>query len=229
MPPPTPPPPHLKSAQAALKSVFQHLPPPASIPSPGSEPAWGKNKDTMTTITKIHRLKTILPVAAFAMFASVSNAATTYNIDGSNTPQSGESTGTIANTFTLEAPVGGGTVNLTTLSDTWSWELNHLTNNQTFTNGTMTDFNYFDVTLDASGDVTSVLFDGDTSFGFLGIQWDSAYINAAGSRNSGADNRFNYSAGVVFLDNVTVSQVSEPSSLALLSLSGLALLRRRRR
>ena len=185
-------------------------------------------KMNRSTMTMKHRLKTILPLAAVAMFASVSNAAiTSYIFTGSNTPQSGESAGTIVGTFALEAPAGGGTVNLTT-ADTWSWELNHLTNNQTFTNGTMTSFNNFDVTLDASGDVTDVSFDGDSGPNFLGIQWDSTYTNAAGSRNSGADNRFNYSGGVVFLDNVTVSQVPEPSSLALLGLSGLALLRRRR-
>ena len=177
-------------------------------------------------MTKIHRLKTILPVAAFAMFASVSNAATTYNFDGSNTPQAGESPGTLAGTFTLDAPVGGGTVNLTQ-TDIWSWELNHLTNSQTFTNGTMTSFNNFDVTLDASGDVTDVSFDGDTSFGFLGIQWDSTYTN--GSRDAGNDNEFVYNGDRVYLDNVTVSAVPEPGSLALLGLSGLALLRRRRR
>jgi hypothetical protein len=185
--------------------------------------------------------KTTMYVAVVACLmvamVSVSNAAiTSYAFTGSNTPQSGEVAGTMAGTFTLDV-VGAGTVALDN-SDVFSWEYNHDGNNNTFSSdgagtSTVAEFNTgsWYVTVDASANVTNINFDGDYIgyTDYLAINWDSSYTNAAGSRNSGADNRFNYDGGLVFLDNVTVTQVPEPGSLALLGLSGLALLRRRRR
>ena len=125
-------------------------------------------------------------------------------------------------TFSLDV-VGAGTVALTTAND-FSFTLVHNGNTQTFDDATTALYD-FNVTLDQSGVVTSLRFDGDVGDNFLDLKFD---LGATPDRaNSGSSSQlYNYSGGRVFLDNVTV--VPEPATMGLLALGGLMLRRRKR-
>ena len=176
-------------------------------------------------------------LVASTLFANASMAIPVdYTFTGSNGPlQSGEDSGTINGTFTLDDASFGGTQTGTD----YSIMFNHTAGTgftQTFTTANTSLFD-FSVTTDGSGVVSSLTFDGDVASLFLDLKWD---IEKDANRLGGDDgnsNLFNYnngSTGRVFLDNFTVSQavaaVPEPSIIVLfgLGLVGLGFARRRR-
>ena len=193
---------------------------------------------TMTTMTKKHRL--ILPLAAVAMFASasVSNAAvTSYSFTATNDATAGIFTSSFDFDSSAATPldIGGGefqyggtasspgqpsptvlpTIELNNPDyPTAVWNLDD-------------DYWFINIVTDAAGNPLRLNWDGDNveEGGFMGGTMD--FVGGTGAVEQDAGPIVH--VGSFHEDPYSgVVLVPEPGSLALLGLSGLALLRRRR-